>query len=167
MDKITASGRVEAFLTGPDGRSRRVATGSNTLLFTCADAVARLFGGFVDHRPTTIGFVYGDSDSLGSAFMFTQGDRTPRSQDEVVGTGLGVYDQYIEQNKRFAAGSPEYTGNVVTFSASRPDSGTAVYIYGVLLKDAAGNVLAVKKFDECVKQNPGYAFAASWAVTFV
>ena len=54
----------------------------------------------------------------------------------------------------------------MTFSASKPGPEGTDYVYGVLLKDAAGRVLAVKKFDECVVQNSGYAFAAEWTVTF-
>lgn len=166
MNNITATGRVDAFTVSPDGHRSHVVHGSNTLLFSCADAVAHVFAGLPSYIPAKIGFVYGDADNLSANFAFTQGDRETRTQAEIVGTGLQVYDQNIDQNRRFSASSEDYEGNVVTFRASKPGSDGVDYVYGVLLKDASGNVLAVKKFDECVVQNSGYAFAAEWAVTF-
>lgn len=166
MSHITARGHVDAFLVAPDGRREKVAHGSNTLLFGCADAVAGIFGGLSGHRPVTIGFVYGAERGLDAGFMFSQGDRATRTQRELVGSELHVYDQYIDQNRRFSASGPGYKGNVVTFNASKPDTGGASYVYGLLLKDASGNVLAAKRFDTCVAQPAGYAFAAAWSVTF-
>lgn len=167
MSHITARGHVDAFLVSPDGRRTQVAGGANTLLFSCADAVAGIFAGIASRRPAVIGFVYGDDKTLGANFAFTAGDRATRRQADIVGTGLQVFDQYIEQNRRFSASAPEYRGNAVTLSASKPGVESPVYVYGVMLKDADGNVLAVKRFDECVLQNVGYAFAVSWTVTFM
>ena len=166
MNHITAHGHVDAFLVDPGGRRTRVAGGPNTLLYSCADAVAAAFGGKAERQPAVIGFVYGPKKGLDAAFAFSGGDRTPRTQAELAGAGLQVYDQRIDQNRSFAAGAPEYAGNVVTFRAMKPDAGARVCVYGVVLKDAAGSVLAVKRFDECVVQNLGYAFAVSWSVTF-
>ena len=166
MSHVRMQGHVDAFLVSPAGRREQVVCGANTLLYSCADAVARVFGGMPGYRPVTIGFVYGPERNLDVDFAFTAGDRTTHTQRELVGSGLQVYDQYIEQNRRFAAKGPEYTGNVVTFNASKPDTGGASFVYGVLLKDAAGNVLAVKRFDSCVAQPAGYAFAAEWSVVF-
>jgi len=163
---IAAHGRVDAFTVSPDGLRTQVVHGSNTLLYSCADAVAHVFAGVPDRRPATIGFVYGDTDSLWTSFPFTQGDRSTRTQAEIVGPGLQVYETYIDQNRRFSSSGAAYSGNVVTFAASKPGSDVPSYVYGVLLKDAAGNVLAVKRFDECVMQSSGYAFAAEWTVTF-
>ena len=167
MVKITMRGRVDASLIAPDGRVERVVHGANTLLFSCADAVAGMFGGLSGRRPVTVGFVYAPDESRAASFNFTADDRTAKTQDEIVGTGLQVHDQYIDNNRRYDASGPDYAGNVVTFSAARPGMDAASYVYGVLLKDESGRVLAVKRFPEPVIQNAGYAFSVSWAVTFI
>ena len=59
-----------------------------------------------------------------------------------------------------------YQGNKVTFRAMTVDNAAAEYVYGFLLKDVAGRVLAVKKFDSAVERTAGFAMAASWTVTF-
>jgi len=167
MVKITMKGCVDASLIAPDGRVERVVHGANTLLFNCADAVAGLFGGLFVNRPAIVGFVHAPDESRAASFDFTADDRTAKTQEELVGTGLQVHDQYIDNNRRYEASGPEYSGNVVTFSAARPGIDVASYVYGVLLKDASGKVLAVKRFPEPVVQNAGYAFSVSWAVTFI
>ena len=45
LNHITARGRVDAFLVSPDGVRTRAAAGPNTLLYSCADAVAAAFSG--------------------------------------------------------------------------------------------------------------------------
>ena len=167
MGTITASGSVDAFIVSPDGDSKCVVHGRNTLLFSCADAVANIFGGFSGYRPTVIGFIYGSGEDLGANFNFSAGDRVTRTQDEIVGAGLAVHDQYIDNNRHFEPSAPGYSGNSVTFNAARPGLDSKSYVYGALLKDSSGRVLAVKRFDTPVVQNANYALSLSWTVTFV
>ncbi len=165
-DNMMANGHVVAALVSPDGRHSVVAEGHNTLLYRCADAVAHLFAGESAYRPTTIGFVCaaGKDKSL----SFTASDRTTMTQSELVPaeSGLSVKDVPIEPAYSFSASTSHYQGNKVTFRAMTVDNKEAEYVYGFLLKDAAGRVLAVKKFDEAVERADGYAMAASWTVTF-
>ena len=167
MSHITARGHVDAFLVSPDGHAEQVVRGANTLLFNCADAVAGIFGGLSGYRPAVIGFVYGNDKDLAANFNFSVGDRTAKTQAELVGTGLHVHDQYIDQNRHFEASAPGYSGNVVSFSAAKPGTDAMSYVYGALLKDPSGRVLAVKRFDEPVVQNKSYALSVSWSVTFI
>ena len=166
MENITASGRVDAFLVSPSGDREPVVHGRNTLLFSCADAVANIFGGFSGYRPTVVGFIYGASDDLGANFSFSVDDRASKTQEELVGSGLLVHDQYIDNNRHLEASAPGYASNAVTFNATKPGTDARSYVYGALLKDSSGRVLAVKRFDRCVVQNANYALALSWTVTF-
>lgn len=165
MDKMTAQGHVDAYLVSPDGGARLVSAGHNTIMYACADAVARLFSGDSSARPTTIGFVVGESNSLSEAFLFTEGERG-KTQGDVVGTGLSVTDVAISPNPTFAADEGSgYKGNKVTLGALLP-SGTLAYVYGFLLKDAKGNVLAVRRLDSYITRTTRFGIAASWTVTF-
>lgn len=165
-DSMMANGHVVAALVSPGGRCSVVAEGHNTLLYRCADAVAHLFAGEFAYRPTTIGFVCAEESDKGSAFAFTASDRTTKTQAELVGSGLSVKDVQVEPAYSFSAATSHYQGNKVTFRAMTVDNAEAEYVYGFLLKDAAGRVLAVKKFDEAVERTAGFAMAASWTVTF-
>ena len=178
-DSMMANGHVVAALVSPDGRRRVVAEGHNTLLYRCADAVARLFAGESAYRPATIGFVCAAESDKGSAFTFTASDRTTKTQAELVGSGLSVKDVQVEPAYSFSATPPtaeeleddpdavsHYQGNKVTFKVMTIDNAAAEYVYGFLLKDAAGRVLAVRKFSSAVKRTAGFAMAASWTVTF-
>jgi hypothetical protein len=180
-DNMMANGHVVAALVSPDGRHSVVAEGHNTLLYRCADAVARLFAGESAYRPTTIGFVCATEADKGSAFAFPDPDdpRTTKTQAELVGSGLYVKDVQVEPAYAFSATPPteeelednphavsHYQGNKVTFRAMTVDNDETEYVYGFLLKDAAGRVLAVKKFDKAVERTEGFAMAASWTVTF-
>lgn len=165
-DSMMANGHVVAALVSPDGQRRVVAEGHNTLLYRCADAVARLFAGESAYRPTTIGFVCAAESDKGSAFTFTVSDRTTKTQAELVGSGLSVKDVRVEPGYALTASSANYGGNKVTFRAMTVDNADNEFIYGFLLKDAAGRVLAVKKFDSAVERTAGFAMAASWTVTF-
>ena len=179
MDSMMANGHVVAALVSPDGRRRVVAEGRNTLLYRCADAVARLFAGESAYRPTTIGFVCAAGSGEDENFNFTASDRTTKTQDDLVKGGLSVKDVQVEPAYSFSATPPtaeelvanpaatsHYQGNKVTFRAMTVDNAAAEFVYGFLLKDAAGRVLAVKKFDSAVERTAGFAMAASWTVTF-
>lgn len=167
MDSMMANGHVVAALVSPDGRHSVVAEGHNTLLYRCADAVARLFAGESAYRPTTIGFVCAEGSGQSSAFTFEASDRTTKTQNDLVKSGLSVKDVQVEPAYSFSAATSHYQGNKITFRAMTVDNDEAAeWVYGFLLKDAAGRVLAVKKFDEAVERTKGYAMAASWTVTF-
>lgn len=179
MDKIFAKGHVEAALVAPDGSRHAVAGGANTLLYWCADAVARLFAGEQAYRPSVIGFVCAGSDGAGNDFTFTAGDRTTKTEAELVRSGLTVVDVPIETGYKFAAEPPtaeelaedpdaksHYAGNKVSFHAMTVDNAESEYVYGFLLKDAAGHVLAVKKLATPVRRAAEYAMAATWTIQF-
>lgn len=156
MDSITAHGHVEASLVAPDGTASVVESGHNTLLYRCADAVARLFAGEAAYRPAKIGFVTSDFSLATDA----------RGTSPATLAGLSAEDVPIETGYSFStADGAKYGGNKVTFRAMTTES-TAVTIYGFLLKDADGRVLAVKKLDSPVARQSGYAMAASWSVQF-
>lgn len=166
MDRITAHGRVDARLVSPAGGSRLVSAGHNTIMHACADAVARLFSGDASARPAKIGFVVGATDGLGTAFAFAGGDdERGKSQDDIVGDGLSVTDVAISPNPLFSA-DDGYSGNKVTLSALLGAADSTEYVYGFLLKDAGGGVLAVRKLDSAITHTTGYGVAASWTVTF-
>lgn len=179
MDSMMANGHVVAALVSPDGRRSVVAEGHNTLLYRCADAVARLFAGESAYRPTTIGFVCAASNDKDEDFIFEASDRTTKTQGDLVKNGLSVKDVQVEPAYSFSTTPPtaaeleedpeatsHYQGNKVTFRAMTVDNDSAEFVYGFLLKDAAGRVLAVKKFGEAVRRTEDYAMAASWTVTF-
>lgn len=179
MDIMTASGHVDAFIVGPDGSRRKVAEGKNTLLYRCADAVAHMFAGSVDYVPATIGVVCSSDLSANhmAGFNFTDGNRTTLGEEDIVlpGNQLTVHDIPIGQNKQFSATTPSvtptvtgggYSGNKITLGAVTTDNGSAEDVYGFLLKDASGRVLAVKKLSAKVRRAANYAIAVSWAVTF-
>jgi len=178
MDSIKSHGHVEVAVVAPDGTRSIVDSGHNTLLYGCADAVARLFAGEASYRPTTIGFVKAHDSGLGAAFDVTDGRKT-KTQAELVGSALTVEDVPIESGYRFDATPPtsaeiaadpdatsHYSGNKVTFRAMTQDNTGSAYIYGFLLKDAAGRVLAVKKLTTAVQRTSSYAIAAAWTVEF-
>lgn len=163
MDKMTAYGHVDAYLVSPDGGARLVSAGHNTLMYACADAVARLFSGDSSARPTTIGFVTGATNDLAAEFAFS-GERD-KTQDDVVSSKLTVEDVTISPNPTFAADAG-YSGNKVTLSALHAAGDSTTYVYGFLLKDAKGNLLAVRKLDTVITHTTGFGVAASWTVTF-
>lgn len=166
MEKTTSYGHVDAYLVSPDGVGRLVSAGHNTLMYACADAVARLFSGDGSARPTTIGFVHGASAGLGTAFAFGgESAERGKTQTDIVGAGLAVDDVSVSPNPAFAADAG-YGGNKVTLSALRSAKDSTTYIYGFLLKDADGNVLAVRRLDSPITHSPGFGVTASWTVTF-
>lgn len=156
MDSITAHGYVEASLIAPDGTSRVVECGHNTVLYRCADAVARLFAGEAAYRPAKIGFVTADFSLATDARGTSPGTLAQLSAEDVP----------LETGYSFAtADGAKYANNKVTFRAMTTES-TAVTIYGFLLKDADGRVLAVKKLDSPVARQDGFVVATSWTVQF-
>lgn len=170
MENTTASGYVDAFLIDPEGGKRQVVSGSNTLLYRCADAVAHIFAGATDYVPTVIGFITAPASSADLSagnFHFNDGDRTTKSQADLVDTKvLTVQDVNIGQNKQFVPTGSGYTGNKVTLGAMTTNNVEEEDIYGMLLKDSEGRVIAVKKLPSKVRRAAGYAFMVSWAVTF-
>lgn len=167
MKQVATSGYVDAFIVAPDGTQEQVVSGANTLLYGCADAVAYLFAGAAEYRPTTIGFVTASTTGLGSNFHFTAGDRKTLTEQDIVGDGLSVHNVPIGQNIKFAATADEYKANQVLFGAMTTDNSSAAVIYGFILKDAQGRVLAVKKLANPQQRAAGYAMSATWSVTFV
>lgn len=161
-DKIT--GYVSVAAVGPGGARSMVSAGHNTVLYACADAMARVFAGDSSACPHTVVFVHG-ADDLGSAFHF-DGTRTAKTQGDIVGTGLSVHEVTIADNPKRSASGDDYAGNIVTFGAtSAPDLGETT-VYGLLLKAADGTVLAVRKFDPPTATTKGYALSVSWSLTF-
>lgn len=157
MDSITAQGHVEASLVAPDGTVRVVECGHNTILYRCADAVARLFAGEAAYRPAKIGFVTAD-------FSLAVADARGTSPSTLA--QLNAEDVPLETGYSFAtADSAKYANNKVTFRAMTTNS-TTVTIYGFLLKDADGRVLAVKKLGSPVARQDGFVMAISWTVQF-
>lgn len=173
MDHIIARGHVDAFLVSPDGAVREVVCGHNTLSYACADVVARLFAGLVDQKPSTVAFVYaGDATKATSFHPLTDADRG-KTQAQIVGTGLNVHEVAISPNPSFtSSNASRYSGNTVTFRATTTDNSVRTYIYGVILKDATGKVLATKQLikdgtaSDPIERPAGYALAVSWGVTF-
>lgn len=161
-DKIT--GYVSVAAVGPGGARSVVSAGHNTVLYACADAMARVFAGDSSARPHTVVFVHGAA-GLAAAFHF-DGTRTAKTQGDIVGTGLSVHEVIIADNPKRSASGDDYTGNTVTFGAtSAPDLG-ATTVYGLLLEAADGTVLAVRKFSEPMVTTGGYALSVSWSLTF-
>jgi len=166
MDSITMRGHVDTFLVSPDGERRHVQEGCNTVSYACADAAARLFAGR-GGGPRTVGFVYGTANDLASGFQFADGDRD-RTEADIVDTGvLSVANVPVDPNPGVSASDGNYGGNVVTFRATTVDNTAKWFVYGYLLKDADGNVLAVRKLPSVVTKSAGYALAVSWAIKFL
>lgn len=164
MDDITMRGHVDAFLVAPDGKRTPAQAGANTVSYACAEAVARLFAG-QGGGPTRV--VFAHADTTDKTFNFVSGDRD-KAESDILGTDLQAASVAIDASPSISASdASKYKtgGNVVTLRATM-SSDAAFYIYGYMLEDAAGHVLAVRKLDNPVQKPEGYAFAVSWAITF-
>jgi len=166
MEDITMKGNVETFLVSPDGERVPVQQGSNTVSYACADAVARLFAGR-GGGPTRIAFVYAVGNNKIGSFLFTAGERNKKESD-IVGSGLSVVEAPVDPSPSVSPSDDtgDYEGNKVELRATAYSS-TAVYIYGYLLKDAAGNVLAVRKLASPIQKPKDYGLSVSWSITFL
>lgn len=164
MKSLSARGRVEVRLVDGNGSARTVSVGHNTLSYGCADAVARMFAGQTDRRPSRIDFVLEDF-TIGTV----RPDGTVDMRDQRgLADKTNVLSAAIDPNPRFSPSDDEnspYEGNVVTLSAMLTDD-AARRVFGFLLKDSAGRVLAARKLDEAVEKAAGYGMSVSWAVTF-
>ena len=160
---LTLSGHVRASIIAPDGKVVPLVSGRNTVSSRCADAAARMFAGDMSMRPSRIVFAY-DTSSSSLTFNFSAGERN-KTRDEILGSSLSAEVAPIADNPSLGVSGDEYTGNVVTFGASAR-SDRSMYVYGVIMEDSNGNVLAVKKFDSAVALPVGYALAVSWQITF-
>lgn len=166
MESIAIRGHVDTFLVSPENVSTHILEGNNTVSYACADAAARLFAGR-DGRPRTVAFVYAESSGLESSFGFTAGERD-KTQEDIVGSGLSVANVAIDPNPSLSLSEAgKYAGNVATFHAVTTENSAPVYVYGYLLKDGEGRVLAVRKLESAVSKPAGYALAVSWAITFL
>ena len=162
MDGVAIKGHVDTLLISPDGVETRVDGGSNTVSYACADAVARLFAGR-GGGPKRIVFACGSS-SLGDPFNL---EDSQRSQDRatILGSDLTGYDVDIEPNPITDKSGDAYAGNVVRLRATLTTS-SSTYIYGYLLEDAAGNVLAARRLSTKISKPAGYGISALWSITF-
>ena len=163
MQGIGMRGHVDTFLVAPDGSRTLVQPGSNTVLFKCADAVARLFAGR-GGGPAFVVFVHD------SAFDTTvEAGADPRSWQPgaamAAGTASNVTRVQLDPNPSVSASADTYAGNVVTLRATLTGGG-AKSVYGYLLTDADSNVLAVRKLDSAVSKPANYALAVAWDITF-
>lgn len=162
-DRVTGYVSVEA--VGPDGVRSLVSAGHNTVLYACADAMARVFAGDSSARPHTVVFVHGEAGKAAS-FTFTETDRSSKTQADIVGDGLLVHSVVVADNPKRTASGANYAGNVVTFGATSTAELGATTVYGLLLKAADGTVLAVRKFDPAESKAEDYALSVSWSLTF-
>lgn len=163
---IGMSGRVDAVLVAPDGTETPVESGRNTVLYVCADAVARMFVGDQAMRPRNIVFAYATANNIEGAFNFTPGERDNRSRASIVGSNVSTSVVAVADNPRLSSSdATKYTGNAATFSASSTIKKDR-YTYGLILEAGDGTVLAVKKFDKPVHCPYEYTMAVSWTITF-
>ena len=168
MQGVEMRGHVDTFMVAPDGSRTLVQPGSNTVLFKCADAVARLFAGR-GGGPAAVVFVHD------SSFDTTVGaGASPRSWQPsaamaaamATDTASSVTRVPLDPNPSVSTSSADtYAGNVVTLRATLTgDSEKSVY--GYMLTDADNNVLAVRKLNSSVSKPANYALAVSWDITF-
>lgn len=168
MEGITMKGRVDSFLVSPDGGRTLVQPGSNTVSYACADVVAELFAGR-GGGPDKIMFAYSTSAGQESKFSFTTGTRAQKRKD-IVKSGLSVSGVPIDANPALApsAAGGAYAGNVVQLRATMmAPTGDDVYVYGYLLEDAEGRVLATRKLSSGLLKPAGYGLAVTWSITFL
>lgn len=167
MGSIAVSGHVKAFLVSPCGHQAELVCGRNTVSYRCADAVAGMFAGLADARPVSVAFVYAATSGKETSFNFSPGERN-KTQSDIVpsSSGLSVHEVDLDPNPRCTPSAATYQGNKVTFSATTRNNTAAEYVYGFLLKNAAGDVLAVKKADSALFKPAGYALSVTWDITF-
>ena len=167
MEGIAMKGHVDSFLVSPGGERTPVQPGSNTVSYACADVVAGLFAGR-GGGPAKIAFAYSASAGQQSAFNFTTGSRD-QQHSSIVTPDLSVAEVPIDANPSLSAStaSGEYAGNVVQLRATMTDPAEAVYVYGYLLKDAAGRVLATRKLDRGLSKPANYGLSVTWSITFL
>lgn len=169
MDNISIKGHVDTVLVAPDGSRTPVNDGSNTVSYACAELAARLFAGR-GGGPAKLVMAYSASTGKESGFNFT-GLRT-QTRDGIItpGGGLLAAEVALEPDPVVASSdSSKYTtgGNAVTFRAMLTSSNT-VYVYGYLLEDADGHVLAARSLGTGRIEKPGgYGLSVSWTITFL
>jgi len=168
MEGITMKGHVDSFLVSPDGERTLVQPGPNTVSYACADVVAGLFAGR-GGGPARIVFAYSASTKQESKFNFTAQSRAQKRKD-IVKSGLSASGVAIDANPSLAPSTAggEYAGNVVQLRATMmAPTGDDVYVYGYLLEDAEGRVLATRKLSSGLLKPAGYGLAVTWSITFL
>ena len=170
MDNIVIKGHVDTVLVAPDGSRIPVNDGSNTVSYACAELAAQLFAGR-GGGPAKLVMAYSTQADKESGFNFVSGSRTQtRASIIPADGGLQAAEVALEPNPVVApSDSNKYTtgGNAVTFRAMLA-SNTKVYVYGYLLEDADGRVLAARSLGTGRIEKPGgYGLSVSWTITFL
>ena len=167
MDNISIKGHVDTVLVAPDGSRIPVNDGSNTVSYACAELAARLFAGR-GGGPAKLVMAYSTSDGKTSDFVFS-GSRTQKRSSIICG-GLEAAEVALEPNPAVTSSdSSKYTtgGNAVTFRGMLASS-NKVYVYGYLLEDADGRVLAARSLGTGRIEKPkDYGLSVSWTITFL
>lgn len=168
---ISVTGHVDTHLIAPDGRVVPGSSGRNTTLYTCTDAVARLFAGDVRARPAAIVVAY-TTDGTGT-FNYTANDRTRKTVEDIA-VGLSFDEVDITgSGKLSSTDASKYAGNVVRLSGVTGAAfnavdmrNTAARICGYILKAVDGTVLAVRGLSPWGEKGANYAMFVSWTLTF-
>jgi len=176
---ITMSGHVDVHVITPAGDVVPESSGSNTTLYACADAVARMCAGDDRARPAKIVIAYNKQGAKGQ-FNYTANIRTSVTVADVVTNGMSTYEVDVTGSGKLSAaeGQSNYHGNTVTLSGVTGDDFNALNlakvdgddvntgIHGYLLVAADGTVLAVRKPNNRTTKSAGYGMLVSWKLTF-
>lgn len=167
MSSINAHGYVESHLIGA-GVDRVVDSGHNTLSYDCANTIASLFSGSRASVPAKVVFAT-HSRSTSTDFHFDEG-REQREAD-IIGSDMTKDIVALDTNPKITPcvppeGDVPYVGSKVTFTAMTSNNEPLQYVYGYLLEDADGKVLATRKLDQPVGKPKGYAMQIAWTITF-
>lgn len=169
MDNISIKGHVDTFLVSPDGSRVRANEGSNTVSYACAELAAQLFAGR-GGGPSKIAMAYSTQTGKSSGFVFDSSRVQDAASIVPAGGGLSLQEVDIDPNPVVATSDADkYAtgGNAVTFRAMLA-SNIRVYVYGYLLMDAQGRVLAARKLGTAGIEKPAnYGLSVSWTVTFL